>query len=92
MHTGSLLQSFHHHVNTQANGDPELIVFTFNYYGKFVDLGVGNGVAHDKIELSNRKPKPWYSKTFYGQLMKLREILQVKYSEKAQFVIIQKIE
>jgi hypothetical protein len=91
-HTGNLLSSFHHYVNTQANGNPELIVFTFNYYGKFVDLGVGNGVTHDKIELSNRRPKPWYSKTFYGQLMKLREILQEKYSEKAQFTIITEIE
>jgi hypothetical protein len=92
MHTRSLLQSFHHYVNTQANGNPDLIIFTFNYYGKFVDLGVGKGVTYDKIELSNRKPKPWYSKTFYSQLMKLWEILQERYCEKAQFEIITEIE
>ena len=91
-HTGSLLQSFHQHVNTQSNGNPDRIILTFNYYGKFVDMGVGKGVPHAKVELSNRKAKPWYSKTFYSQLMKLSEILQVKYREKAQMVIISEIE
>ncbi len=55
-------------------------------------MGVGKGVPHAKVELSNRKAKPWYSKTFYSQLMKLSEILQVKYREKAQMVIISEIE
>ena len=90
--TGAQLQSFHQHVNTQANGNPVRIIFTFNYYGKFVYRRAGKGAPHAKVEQSNRKAKLWFSKTFYSQLMKLREILRVRYSEKTQMVIIQEID
>jgi hypothetical protein len=42
-HSGNLAKSFYQHVQTQANGNPELIIFTFEYFGKFVDMGVGRG-------------------------------------------------
>jgi len=87
-HSGKLADSFHQHVQTQANGKPELIVFTFEYYGKFVDMGVGRGVKFDQVEFSNRRPKPWYSKQFFSQIEKLKDILAEKYGQKAQFEII----
>jgi hypothetical protein len=37
-------------VQTQANGNPELIIFTFEYFGKFVDMGVGRGVKIVDVE------------------------------------------
>jgi len=39
--TGNLVNSFFHHINTQADGDPVYIDFAFEYYGKMVNLGVG---------------------------------------------------
>jgi len=91
-HTGNLINSFAHHVITQSGGNPERIEFAFEYYGKFVDMGVGRGVSIGEVEFSDRRRKPWYSKTFFSQVKKLGEILSVKYSEKAKAVIIENIE
>jgi hypothetical protein len=91
-HTGQLLRSFYHHVEVQANGAPELIEFTFEYYGKFVDMGVGRGVTMEQVEVSNRRPKPWYSKTFFSQIEKLKDLLGEKYERKAQLAIVTNVE
>lgn len=90
--TGQLLKSFTHFINTQANGDPKRITFAFEYYGKFVDMGVGKGTTINQVGSTNRKPKPWYSKIFWSQFMKLTELLKDKYSIKSQIVIITEIE
>lgn len=91
-HTSTLINSFTHHVVTQANGDPERIEFVFEYYGRFVDMGVGRGVTIGEVEFSDRKRKPWYSKTFFSQVKKLGEIISVKYSEKAKAIIVENID
>lgn len=90
--TGQLVKSFQQHVQTHANGDPELITFTFEYYGKFVDMGVGRGVTVHQSEFTGRRAKPWYSKVFFSQLEKLKDILAEKYARKAQLSIITTIE
>ena len=82
--TGSLAQSFAQHVFTQSTGDPEKIEFTFNYYGKFIDMGVGKG--------GSRLTKPWYSKTFYSEVKRLGELLCQKYAYDAQTSILNNIE
>jgi hypothetical protein len=85
--TGKLIDSFYSHVRYQANGNPELILFTFEYYGKFLDMGVGRGVTYEQVESSGRKRYPWYNRMFYSQMAKLREILAAKYEMKAQISI-----
>lgn len=90
--TQKLLNSFTHFVNTQAGGNPDKIIFAFEYYGKFVDMGVGSGVVYDDVSTSNRKPKRWYSKTFWSQLQVLKDILAEKYAIKAEMTIIHEIE
>jgi hypothetical protein len=90
-HTGKLLNSFTHFINTQANGDPEKITFAFQFYGKFVDMGVGKGKKHN-VEVTNRRAKPWYSKVFWSQFMVLKEILAEKYSMTGQILIITEID
>ena len=89
---GDLAKSFAFHVNADANGNPELIEFAFNYYGKFVDMGVGNGVQLSEVSVSNRKAKPWYSKTFFSEIERLRVIMAEKYGQKAQMTIVNNIE
>lgn len=90
--TGQLLKSFTHFINTQANGDPERITFAFEYYGKFVDMGVGKGTTINQVGSTNRKPKPWYSKIFWSQFEKLKEILVEKYQMAGQMTIISGVE
>ena len=90
--TGNLAKSFLQHVFTQSGGDPEKIEFTFNYYGKFVDMGVGKGVKMGQSGKGSRNPKPWYSKTFYSEVKRLGEILSQKYAYEAQTSILNNIE
>lgn len=90
--TGALIRSFTQHVRSQADGRVDLIQFTFEYYGKFVDMGVGRGVKLDMVETSNRRAKPFLSKTFFSQLEKLKDILVDKYGKKAQITIVNEIE
>ena len=91
-HSGKLINSFAHHVITQSGGDPEKIEFAFEYYGKFVDMGVGRGVTIGEVEFSDRRRKPWYSKTFFSQVKRSGEILGEKYARKGQAVIIENLE
>lgn len=90
-HSGQLVRSFTQHVRAQADGRVDLIQFTFEYYGKFVDMGVGRAVRIDKVEFSNRRAKPFLSKTFFSQLEKLKDILADKYGQKAQITIVNEI-
>lgn len=74
---------------------PERIDFSFKYYGKFVDMGVGKNVT---IELVNdksfhrRRPKKWYTKVMYSQVMKLRDLLAKKYGHVAAISIVENID
>jgi hypothetical protein len=90
-----LLDSFMNTVVVDANGNPEKIEFAFNYYGKFVDMGVGGNISISDIGsavTSKRRPKAWYSKTFFSQVKKLGEILASKYAKRAALIIIENID
>lgn len=90
--TKQLINSFNCTIITQSNGDISLIIFAYEHYGKFVDIGVGNGVKYQDVKNSNRRPKLWYNKTFFGQVKKLGEILQEKYGEEAKVTIIETLQ
>lgn len=81
--TGHLLKSFTSQVVADAAGDPEKIVFTFAYYGRFVDMGVGRGVPIEKVPQSRREPVPWYDKRFRKEVNKLAELLAERYGREA---------
>ena len=102
--SGDLYRSFKFKVIAASGGNVDRIEFAFNYYGKFLDMGVGKGtklgdrpvskgsrVLADKMLGSVRKPKKWYSRTFYGEAHRLFEILQKEYGRKAQVVISENI-
>lgn len=84
-----LLNSFFHTVQTQANGDVGLIVFTFNWYGRMVDMGVGRGVPLSLAGSAStkRQKAPWYSQTFVVEVRKLTEFLAKQYGIKAAILI-----
>jgi len=89
--SGQLLKSFTSNIITQSGGNVEKIIFAYEYYGKFVDMGVGNGVKIGN-QTSSRAPKPWYNKVFYGQVKRMAEIMQEKYSNAAAVSIVESIE
>lgn len=90
--TYALLNSFAQHVVLNANGDPIMVEFAFNYYGKFADMSVGKGTSYGEVGNSRRKVKPWYSKTFFNQVRILGEILSEKYARKAALLIVENID
>ncbi len=87
--TNQLLQSLNQHVYRESGGDPDRVDFTFEYYGKFVDMGVRKGVS---LASGRTNPKPWYSKTFYSQVKRLGDILQEKYAQRAAIAIVENLD
>jgi hypothetical protein len=55
-------------------------------------MGVGRGVTMETVETTNRKPKPWYSKVFWGLFQKLKELMVEKYQVKSMMSIITEFE
>lgn len=80
-----LAEDFALHIVSNSNGNPELIEFAFHYYGKFVDMGVGQGAPLGST--NKRKPKRWFSATFYAEINQLSGILAEKYAFKGSFII-----
>lgn len=90
--TYDLYNSFIHHIITNANGNIARIEFSFNYYGKFVDMGVGSGVSLNDIGVSSRRPKRWYSPVMYREIKRLAEIMAEKFARKGALAIIENID
>lgn len=82
---GNLDDSLLYDLLLNAGEDIDKIDFSFKLYGIYVDMGVGReiskGNSGDLGFTPTRKPKEWYSKKFYGQVMKLREILMEQYGK-----------
>jgi len=98
--TGSLLRSFKYNVLASAQGNVLKITLIFEYYGRFVDMGVGKGVKIGDVKESavsrklsgkmlgnRRRPKKWYSKTFHAEVMKLSEIFAKEYGHRGVVAI-----
>lgn len=79
---------------SRSGGDIEKVIFKFKGYGRFVDMGVGRGVAKGargtqaftksrqqdgKLKKYGRKSKPWYSKTKTREVAILRQLLVTQY-------------
>lgn len=74
--TGELARSFVYEVRTNAAGDPDLIRFMFNWYGRMVDMGVGRGVTLADAGLrSKRQAKKWFTPVLYAEIKRLGELL-----------------
>lgn len=72
---GFLRDSLKYTLLVNAGQDIEKIEFSFKLYGIFVDMATG------KSGKRNIDPDDeWFSRKYYGQVMKLKEILIEKYS------------
>ena len=98
--TGNLLKSVKYNVLASAQGNVLKITLLFEYYGRFVDMGVGKGVKIGDVKESaasrklsgkmlgnRRRPKKWYSKTFHAEVMKLSEIFAKEYGHRGVVAI-----
>lgn len=83
--TGALYESLENTLLGMAGNDVDKIEFSFKLYGIFVDMGVGKEIFRgndgDLGETPIRKRKEWYSRIFYREVMRLREILMEKFGE-----------
>lgn len=84
-HEGDLYES----VKTRVSKGSSKITgsFSFNFYGRFADMGVGKGVTLIEQQTGRgltanrnpsrilRKPKPWFTEVWYHQRHRLQEIL-----------------
>lgn len=96
-HTGALMASFENHIFSSASGDPHKVNFAFEWYGKMVDYGVGKYVSLDIRDAliaagaTTRRPKPWFTDSFYKQLEVLRHLLEEKHAHRTELFIQQNI-
>lgn len=87
--TGNLSKNLRFKIVHAANGDPVKVIFDMEYYGRMVDMGVGKGVKLGDVKgnyalarangLKGRRPKKWFSKTFYSDLNALQYKLKTAY-------------
>lgn len=97
--SGALAYSQLYELSAAAGGDIGSVKHSFNYYGKFVDMGVGRGQKIESVkgngevwQRAGRKAKKWFSPTYYGQVSELRNLLAIKYGEQAANLIKENIE
>jgi hypothetical protein len=94
--SGALVNSLAYAVVSAANGDVDSTRHEFNYYGKFVDMGVGRGQKIENVKSNGdilrltgegRRPKKWFSRTYWAEVTELRDLLMVKYgTQSAQLI------
>jgi len=72
---GYLRDSLKYTLFINAGNDIDKIEFAFKLYGIFVDMGTGKSGKRN-IDSDDE----WFSRKYYGQVMKLKEILIEKYS------------
>lgn len=72
--SGALRDSLKYTLFVNSGQNIEKIEFSFKLYGIFTDMGAG------KNRGKKTPDEQWFSKRYYGQVMKLKEILVDKYS------------
>lgn len=105
-HSNALINSLTFDIIAATGGERDKIIFLHNFYGMFVDMGVGRGVSisnrkdygNDRKLESNkhlgrhRRPKKWYSPTMYAEVIALADLLMVNYAENIQFAVSESID
>ncbi len=98
-YSNALYNSIRHKLITGVTGDFK-VQHTYNYYGKFVDMGVGRGQRISDVKGNadlrgivggGRRPKKWLSKTYYGEVSTLTSILQKHGVESAQSLVVSEL-
>lgn len=84
---------FQKFLSVQADGNVDKITFTFDYYLKFVNWGVGKGVTIENRDtlvlagITKRIRKPWYDQVFPKQMTILGHLLAERYGQRTVAMI-----
>ena len=86
INTGDLLRSFQFTISGEANGDKAIISYTFNYYLRMLEMGVGK---YSPIgSQSRRKKHKVFTKTFNAEVHRLAELLANQYATEGALTVI----
>jgi len=97
--THKLLASLAYNIVRASDGNVSKAQIMFNYYGRFVDMGVGRGVKIGDVKevrsvharalnaLNARRPKKWYSKPMAAGVNSLSELLAHHFGRQAVHTI-----
>jgi hypothetical protein len=70
--------------STHGSPDISRVDHSFNFYGKFIDMGVGKGQKIEDVKANadlravtkiGRKPKKWLGKAYYAEVTELTDLL-----------------
>lgn len=96
--TGRLWNEISQH--SVISEDSSTITHQFMEYGIYQDAGTGNGYTHDNggnlefleqgrvSRYPHRKPRKWYSKSYYASVMALKEKMSEMYAEEFCGIIV----
>lgn len=74
--TRALIDSFKYEVIANSSGDVSKMLFTFRWYGRMVDMGLGKGVTQaDAGLIGSRQPKRWFTPIFLKEVGKLSKLM-----------------
>lgn len=102
--SGRLARSFFYTVIWEARGSDRIeylqrIKFAFNYYGKFVDFGLGRGTdIKDRFKggrdpnSNPRKRKKWMREPWFAEMKKLRPIITAHMKAQTRIMLKQNFE
>lgn len=101
--SGSLYNSLYWKISNAAGGDTQKIDFFFNYYGLFVDLGVGRGQKYAQVDNADpsvygkrykiwkgrgdRQSRPTILREIRQEVRMLRNSLAARYELKAIYTL-----
>lgn len=91
-HLHNSLQNGRLKISDRGNDQYDL-GFSFNLYGRFVDMGVGREFSRNNggnVD-SRRKPSEWLSGYWWAQMMRLKEIMREKYSMATSAVVMDEL-
>lgn len=92
--SGPLFRSIEREL-VRNGGHIERVLIKFFQYGRFLDIGVGRGVSigaagtsafsaarndNGSLKKYRRKPKKWFSKSYYADVQRFKEIFAKKFA------------
>jgi hypothetical protein len=100
-YSDSLRRSIRTDVMRAVGGDVDKVRLLYNYYGAFIDMGVGRGQKIDEVKYTGkllrvvggtgRKPKKWYSVTITAECNTLADLMMKHYGHKGMVAVTEQI-
>jgi hypothetical protein len=100
-YSDSLRNSIRTDIIKAVGGQVDRVNLLYNYYGAFVDMGVGRGQRIGDVKETGkmlrivggkgRKPKKWYSVTIAAECNTLADLMMKYYADKSKTVLFREL-